>query len=90
MIRNQIEIIKVYEDLGIHESKWQNLPAICSKLRPPAHITVNCDLDEISIFADPMLEKAFFNLLDNSIRHGDHVTGIRVSSHPADTDLIVV
>ena len=90
MIRNQIEFTKVYEDLGIHEPKWQNLPAICSMLRPPPHITLICNLNEISILADPMLEKAFFNLLDNSIRHGDHVTEIRVSSHPADTDLIVV
>ena len=27
-----------------------------------------------------MLERVFFNLLDNSVRHGEHVTEIRVSS----------
>jgi signal transduction histidine kinase len=42
------------------------------------------------LFSDPMLEKVFFNLLDNSIRHGAHVTEIRVSSHTSDGNLVVV
>jgi signal transduction histidine kinase len=37
-----------------------------------------------------MLEKVFFNLLDNSIRHGEHVTEIRVSSHLSAGNLVVV
>ena len=34
--------------------------------------------------------KVFFNLLDNSIRHGGRVTEIRVSSHRTDTELTLV
>src|SRR5208282_4398575 len=36
------------------------------------------------------LEKVFFNLLDNSIRHGNKVTEIRVSSCRSDEGLMVV
>ena len=44
----------------------------------------------VQIFSDPMLERGFFNLLDNSIRHGERVTEIRVSSHQSDGNLVVV
>jgi len=37
-----------------------------------------------------MLEKVFSNLLDNSLRHGGHVTGIGVSAHESDQGLVVV
>lgn len=37
-----------------------------------------------------MLEKVFFDLLDNSLRHGGHVTDIRVFAYESDTHLIVV
>jgi len=37
-----------------------------------------------------MLEKVFFNLLDNSIRHGQHVTEIRVSTGYSDDGLKIV
>ena len=37
-----------------------------------------------------MLEKVFFNLLDNAVRHGERVTQIRVSSRPSGEDLVIV
>ena len=37
-----------------------------------------------------MLEKVFFNLLDNSIRHGGQVTEIRVSSRQSNEGLALV
>lgn len=37
-----------------------------------------------------MLEKVFFNLLDNSIRHGETVSKIRVSAHSQGDNLIIV
>ena len=31
------------------------------------------------LFADPLLEKAVYNLIENSLRHGEHVTQIKVT-----------
>jgi len=42
------------------------------------------------VYADAMLEKVFANLLDNSVRHGERVTSIRVSSRMDGTTLVVV
>jgi signal transduction histidine kinase len=57
----------------------------------PAHVTLTNDLPApLEVFADPMLEKVFFNLLDNGIRHGGRVTDIRVSSHRDGGNLVIV
>jgi signal transduction histidine kinase len=37
-----------------------------------------------------MLEKVFSNLLDNSVRHGQRVSEIRVSTYRSGKDLVVV
>jgi signal transduction histidine kinase len=42
------------------------------------------------VFADPMIEKVFFNLLENAVRHGGKITGIRLFSEKRDADLILV
>ncbi|MDD1725180.1 MAG: ATP-binding protein [Methanospirillum sp.] len=37
-----------------------------------------------------MLEKVFYNLLDNSIRHGKHVSNMRISASREGDNLLVV
>ncbi len=71
-IRSQIEFTKIYENLGTSEPQWQDLGIIIA-LSPhlPSTIRLNADVKGIEVYADPMLERAFFNLLDNSVRHGE-------------------
>jgi signal transduction histidine kinase len=38
------------------------------------------DIPDLDLYADPMLEKVFENLLDNSIRHGGDIHSIRISA----------
>ena len=90
VVRSQMEFTKVYQDLGTQEPKWISLDEAMPRSHVPSSITFTAELQGISVYADPMLEKVFFNLLDNAVRHGEHVTTIRVTSHPGDSDLIVV
>ena len=39
-------------------------------------------------FTDPLLDRAFYNLIDNSIRHGTHVTAITLSAKPRENGMI--
>ncbi|PWR69523.1 sensor histidine kinase, partial [Methanospirillum stamsii] len=48
------------------------------------------NLENYSILADPMLEKVFFNLLDNSLRHGETVSKIRVFTRKNEDYLDVI
>lgn len=44
----------------------------------------------MEILADPLIERAFYNLIDNSIRHGGQVSEIRLLAETADPDLLLV
>ena len=89
-IRSQIEFTRVYQDLGTHEPQWQVLEKCLPFSYVPEDITLTADVRGISVYADPMLEKVFFNLLDNTVRHGQRVTTIRVSSHQSGDVLTIV
>lgn len=78
-IRGQIGFTHIYEDIGSQEPRWQNVKAVLSRLHAPAGITLSADLPPVEIFADPMLEKVFYNLLDNAARHGGTVSEVHVS-----------
>ena len=88
-IQRQIEFTRTYQDLGIQAPAWFRLDRILERSQPPGIVfTTLCTGFEI--FADPMLEKVFFNLFDNAIRHGERVTSISVRCEPAGDELVIV
>jgi len=89
-IQDQIEFTRIYQDLGGQEPQWQELKGLVTSQKFPASVSLSIDEKPLWIYADPMLEKVFFNLLDNSIRHGKHVTAIRVYSRETEKCLIIV
>lgn len=89
-IGSQIEFTRVYRDLGSTEPRWQELDKILPRSYLPGTITLDAEVQGVFAYADPMLEKVFFNLLDNSIRHGQRVTHIRVYRIQADDGIMVI
>ena len=88
-IQHLIEFTRVYEGLGMQEPQWQNLDLLLSHLHIPLGISFTTNLRGVTIYADKMLEKVFFNLLDNSIRHGQGVTEIRLYFKQFSENLII-
>jgi len=76
-IKSQVEFTKLYQDIGSCEPQWLEPGRLLHGLHPPPAITLKSDLSGLEVYADPMLGKVFFNLLDNSVRHGERVTEIR-------------
>jgi len=89
-VQEQIEFTRIYQDLGSHEPQWIDLKAAIPSSHLPVPIKLEEDLNGIFVFSDPMLEKVFFNLLDNSVKHGHQVTHILVSAVESDNNLVVV
>jgi len=81
-IREITEFTRDYQNMGEKPPKWQNIKlAILFGL---SHISIgeirhSLETDNLEIFADSLLEKAFQGLLENSVAHGGHVSLIRVS-----------
>ncbi|MDD1681375.1 MAG: PAS domain S-box protein, partial [Methanoregula sp.] len=89
-IRSQIEFTQVYQDLGSHEPQWLALADVVPRSSIPPAIAFTVEGKGYRIYADPMLKTVFGNLLDNSVRHGERVSEIRVVAYPSGNNLMVV
>ncbi len=81
-IERQILFTKTYQDIGVYAPTWQNVEGLIRKAKTgllPDSVSLILDIDNLEIYADPLLEKTFYTLLDNALRHGVHVTEIRFS-----------
>jgi signal transduction histidine kinase len=92
-IQMQIEFTRTYQDIGSQAPRWQNLEEIVAsaigKLKPVI-TDMNFALGNAEIFADPLLEKVFYNLMENSLRHGDHVTRMDFSTQERENGLVIL
>lgn len=93
-ISNQIEFTKYYEDIGINAPEWQDIPELIqtarSQLPVPGTLDITVDLPPMKVFADGLIGKVFYNLLENTLRHGGPVTRIRISFYETDTGAEIV
>ena len=91
-IQHQIEFARNYQDIGGQVSKWQILSdaisSAVSQLKPP-DVAITVAVDRVEVFADPLLEKVFYNLMENSLRHGEHVTRMDYSVRESESGLIL-
>jgi signal transduction histidine kinase len=88
-ISEHIEYTRIYEDLGSVEPLWQDLREVISSQQIPPELTVEDDLPQVMIFADPILPTVFYNLIDNTVRHAKHATQIRVSAAERPEGLLI-
>ncbi len=92
-IRSDIAFTRMYQDVGVRSPQWQTMRRVIRQAlasQTLGSIAVDIDIPPLEIYADPMIEKAFANLLDNSLRHGESVTRIRFSCSESKTGLAVV
>jgi PAS domain S-box-containing protein len=82
VIRQQVEFTRVYQNLGTKEPEWQKPGKFLIPSQVPKSIRLSNELGGLEIFADLMLEKVFQNLVDNTLRHAEHATEIRLDSYP--------
>jgi signal transduction histidine kinase len=82
-IRNQILFTRNYQNIGVHSPQWYTVSEMVSRAMVALdihQIQVTLKLTAVEIYADPLLERVFYNLIDNSLRHGERVTEIEIDS----------
>jgi PAS domain S-box-containing protein len=91
-VQRQIDFTREYYNLGVKSPIWQNICEISTRAYSQFITTVafTCDTRDLEICADPLLEKVFYNLFDNAIRHGERVTHIRVYSVREGSELVLI
>jgi signal transduction histidine kinase len=93
-IERILRFTREYQELGVKYPAWQNVDkAVCSARAIVDPGTVRLRQDGCTcweIYADPLLERAFAGLIDNSLRHGGHVTEIQVRCTEAQSGLVIL
>lgn len=92
-IERQIVFTKEYQDLGVNVPTWQNVGAGIKNalaLLPVRDIRISEDVDAVEVYADPLFEKVFYNLIDNALRYGGPaMTMIRITSQESEKGRVI-
>jgi PAS domain S-box-containing protein len=93
-ISTMIQFTKEYENIGVNAPVWHDCRALvetAKKQAPLGNVTINNALPAgAEVFADPLIVKVFYNLIDNAVRYGEKITTIRFSvQESGDNHLII-
>ncbi|MCK9592163.1 MAG: PAS domain S-box protein [Methanoregula sp.] len=92
-ISAMIRFTKEYERIGIHEPVWQDPRMIirtAAKESPLGKVIVKNDLPSgTEVFADPLIVKVFYNLMDNAVRYGNKITTIQFTLQESGDDHVI-
>jgi len=93
-IEDQIAFTEEYEAIGVNAPIWQDcctLIETASGQVPSGNIRVQNDVpSKTEVFADPLIIKVFYNLMDNAVRHGGTITTIRFSAQESGAELRII
>jgi signal transduction histidine kinase len=92
-IHEQLEFTRDYQDLGLKKPEWQDAGVEFTRASgafSEENIAFSCETGGVEILADPMIGQVFYNLMDNSLRHGERVSEIRLSVKKDDPYLVLV
>jgi PAS domain S-box-containing protein len=93
-ISSMIQFTREYEEIGVNVPVWQDCHALAdtaAKDAPLGNIIIKNDLPSgTEVFADPLIVKVFYNLMDNAIRYGRKITTIRFSLQESGEDHLIL
>ena len=83
-MQQQITFTRDYQDVGIRSPTWQNVAGTirhATDIINPGTISLVLEVEDYEIFADPLLERVFYNLVENSLKYGGTLSRITFSSY---------
>ena len=86
------DFAKDYERLGVEELTYvdvedavQKAASLFSNLKG---VVIACECPGLTVLADSLLRQFFYNLIDNSLKHGEKITQIRIYYEESGEDLL--
>jgi signal transduction histidine kinase len=89
-----IQFTKEYEEIGVKAPKWQDFRTLVNtavkQVRFEKVIVKNYLPAGMEVFADPLIVKVCYNLIDNAVRYGGKITNIQFAIEERDGDQVIV
>ncbi len=92
LIHQQIAYTQEYQLIGTRPPQWMRITDIVKNAAmniETGPVSISADVDGLEVFGDPVLEKVFYHLIDNSIEHGKTVTEITISYRIVPSGLVL-
>ena len=92
-LRNQLEFMRQYQEIGAMAPEWQELHQLVQKAVGQlslGEMQVTEEATGLLIRADPLFEKVVYNLVENAIRHGGGVRHLSISVIEGGTSIKLV
>ncbi|MFA4861460.1 PAS domain S-box protein [Methanoregula sp.] len=81
-IHSQIALTRDYQEVGVKAPRWNRMTEVIGRATAGfsnTGIHVEMDVENLEVYADPLIEKVIYNLVDNAIRYGKKITRISLS-----------
>jgi len=89
-IERQIEFTRQYENLGVQAPVWLSIATLIEAIDDGRLLIIRHLSDEIAVFADPMIQKVFENLMENTLRHAEGASRVEIRSEERDGRLAII
>jgi PAS domain S-box-containing protein len=93
-IQRHMAFGKSLQDLGMTSPKWQSVKKIWNdvvRLLPANNLEFCLETADIELYADPLLPRVFYNLLNNVLHHGGpQLTKVRLYTRLSGESLILI
>jgi len=77
---NTVRFTGEYQKIGVKSPVWQEIRALVNKSQENSSLNVSLENDipgGVEIYADPLIERVFTNLIGNAVRYGGKITTIK-------------
>ncbi len=92
-IEASLEFAGNYQQMGISPATWQNVNQVflyaISHL-PPMDVNRDIRLGDLEVYADPLLEKVLFTIVENTLRYSTGASGFSASFREVPGGLLLV
>ena len=88
-----ISFTRDYQDLGSLDPTWQEAGALIDSAATPLdmrEVRLSNGLRGVEVLGDALLQKVFYNLLENALRHGQRLTRIETTCEERGADLVII
>ena len=93
-ISSMIQFTREYEDIGVKAPAWQDCRSLVDTAAKEAHLGKVMVINDLpagaEVFADSLVVKVFYNLMDNAVKYGQNITFIRFFVKERDGDHVLV
>ena len=93
-IEHQILFTREYQDIGVKAPSWQSINLSIIRAKGALNlkdVEVFLDRLDLEVYADPLFDKVFYNLIENALVYGgNQLTTIRITTRESDRGLTIV